>query len=203
MGDVCGKTAGGEMQGAPCVRRAAPAGRGGQPNQKAAPVAPEPPFSANLLRHRVLQGLAGLEDGHLGGGDFDALLRLGVAADAGGAALDLESAEAHQLDLVAVGEALGDGLQGGVEDALGVLLERPAFSAAALTSSALFILVLLLHSSFVSAAVVLPRVYHLKQRPAFKFSLPRPRACPAREGPSPSCPGPSRRPGPPPCGSGR
>ena len=46
----------------------------------------------------------------------------GDAADALGTALHLESAEAHQLNLVALGQALGDDVDGGVDGGLGILL---------------------------------------------------------------------------------
>ena len=62
------------------------------------------------------------DEGHLGGGDLDALLGLGVAADALGAALHLKGTEAHQLNLVALGQAVGNDLNGRVDGGLGILL---------------------------------------------------------------------------------
>ena len=80
--------------------------------------------SASLLGHRVLQGLAGLENRNLGGGNLDGFLGLGVAADALGAALHLKGTEAHQLNLVALGQAVGNDLNGRVDGGLGILSDN-------------------------------------------------------------------------------
>ncbi len=53
-----------------------------------------------LLRDGVLQSLAGLELGNAGSGDLDLFLGAGVAAHAGSALLDVESAEANEGDLL-------------------------------------------------------------------------------------------------------
>ena len=106
--------------------------------QRAQPAA----FSAaacRLFGYGVFEGFAGLEDGGAGGGDGDGLAGGGVAAGALVALLYVEAAEADDGDLAARGELLGDGLEDGVERALGILLERPDFSAAAAMSSVLFI----------------------------------------------------------------
>ena len=55
--------------------------------------------SHSLLRNVILERLADLERGDTGSGDGDLFLGSGVAADAGGALLDLEGAEADELDL--------------------------------------------------------------------------------------------------------
>ena len=77
-------------------------------------------MSTCLLCDLVLQRLAGLEDGHGGGGDLDGLAGLGVDALAGIALLRLEGAEAGELDLVARGHGGGDGVKGGEDGLLGL-----------------------------------------------------------------------------------
>ena len=75
-----------------------------------------------LLRHDVLQSLACLEGGNAGSGDLDGFLGVGVAANAGFPLLGLEGAEAGDLHLVALYQSRGNGVNGGVDDPLGVLL---------------------------------------------------------------------------------
>ena len=74
-----------------------------------------------ILIHGVLQGLAGLKGGDLGGGDGNVLAGLGVAAHALGADLGLKGAEAHDLHLLLVRQGLGDEVDGGVQADLHVL----------------------------------------------------------------------------------
>src|SRR5918997_2493670 len=81
-----------------------------------------PQKSLKRLLYVVFEGVAGGELRHLGGGDVYALLRLGVDALAGVALLDVELAEAGDLDLVA-GLQLGlDHLGEGLEKLLGLAL---------------------------------------------------------------------------------
>ena len=75
-----------------------------------------------LFRDGVLQGLTRLKDRHLGGRDLDALLGLGITADALGALLHLKSAEPYQLHLVIVGQTFHNCLDSGIDRALRVLL---------------------------------------------------------------------------------
>ena len=96
-----------------------------------------------------IQGLAGLEHGHLGGGDLDLLFGLGVAAGALGTALDLERAEADQLHLVAVGQGAGDHIDGGVHNGLGILLGQAGLLGDGIDQ---FSLVHSTYSSYVFAA---------------------------------------------------
>ena len=93
---------------------------GSQP--QARPAAACGRLASCLLRHGVLERLAGLEHRHHGSRDLNGLLGLGVAADAGGALFHLEGAKAHQLDLVAFLQGSGDGVQSSGDDSLGFLL---------------------------------------------------------------------------------
>ena len=78
--------------------------------------------SHSLLRNVILERLADFERGDTGSGDGDLFLGSGVAADAGGALLDLEGAEADELDLLALGKSLSNGLENGVDSLLADLL---------------------------------------------------------------------------------
>ena len=81
------------------------------------------PFSAlALLGNGILQSLASLKYGNLGGRNVDLLLGAGVAADAGGAALDLKGAKAHQLHLLVLAQSLGDDVDHGGQGSLSILL---------------------------------------------------------------------------------
>ena len=75
-----------------------------------------------LFCNSVLESLAGLEHGSLGSGDLDGFLGLGVAAHASLAALQLEGAEADQLDLVTLGDGFLHGIDDGGESLFCVLL---------------------------------------------------------------------------------
>ena len=109
-----------------------------------------------LLRDGVLQSLAGLELGNAGSGDLNLFLGAGVAAHAGSALLDVESAEANEGDLLTGLESGGDGVERGVDGLLRAavmasnvaftafslsFLFRPATSATAAMSSALFMVI--------------------------------------------------------------
>ena len=85
------------------------------------------PAGRCLLCGLFLQRLAGLEDGDGGSGDLDGFLGFGVAAHAGFALLRLKTAEANQLDLVALAQCVSDGVKGGGDGLLGVLLGNAAF----------------------------------------------------------------------------
>ena len=74
-----------------------------------------------LFRNGVLEGLAGLELRGAGSGDGYLLAGAGIAADALGAGLYIEAAEAHEGDLAAGDEFLGDGVKGGGDGLFGVL----------------------------------------------------------------------------------
>lgn len=78
-----------------------------------------------------------------------ASLVVGVAANAGFPLLGLEGAEAGDLHLVALYQSRGNGVNGGVDDPLGVLLGQPAPSAAAAISSVLFMFI----SSFLKVKI--------------------------------------------------
>ena len=78
--------------------------------------------SSYSLRHSVLQGLAGPERRSLGSGDLDLFLGLRIAPDALTALSDLENAEAHELDLIALRKRFGDGVERGVDYLLRILL---------------------------------------------------------------------------------
>src|SRR5918998_1166212 len=78
--------------------------------------------SSKRLLYVVFEGVAGGELRHLGGGDVYALLCLGVDALAGVALLDVELAEAGDLDLVARLELGLDHLGEGFEELLGFAL---------------------------------------------------------------------------------
>ena len=69
-----------------------------------------------LLYDGVLQSLAGLESGQLGSGNFNSFLGAGVAADASFTSLNLENAETGHIHLVALNQALGDAVDGGVDN---------------------------------------------------------------------------------------
>src|SRR5918995_3850792 len=75
-----------------------------------------------VLLDLVFQGVAGGELGHLRGGDVDPLLGLRVDALPGVALLHVELAEAGDLNLLAVLEAVGYDLGERVEEPLGVTL---------------------------------------------------------------------------------
>ena len=79
-----------------------------------------------LLVHRVLELLAGLEHGALAGGDLHGLLGGGVDALVRGALLHLEGAKAHQRDLLALGQGLGDAVENGRDDLVGILAGQAA-----------------------------------------------------------------------------
>src|SRR5215212_2547691 len=75
-----------------------------------------------LLLDLVFQGVASGELGDLRGGDVDPLLGLRVDALPGVALLHVELAEARDLDLLTVLEAVGDDLGERVEEPLSVTL---------------------------------------------------------------------------------
>ena len=76
----------------------------------------------SLLGNAVLEGLAGLEAGHPGSGNRDALLGVGVTADAGLPILGLENTKAGNLHLLTLHKSSGNGIDGGVQNTLGILL---------------------------------------------------------------------------------
>ena len=92
----------------------------------------------SLLGDGFLQSLADLEGGNAGSGDGDLSLGLGVAADARAALLDLKSTEADQLNLLTGDESTVMASKAALTAFSLSFLDRPAFSATAATSSALF-----------------------------------------------------------------
>src|SRR5215213_5946186 len=81
-----------------------------------------PRNALSLLLDLVFQGVASGELGDLRGGDVDPLLGLRVDPLPGVALLHVELAEARDLDLLAVLEAVGDDLGERVEEPLGITL---------------------------------------------------------------------------------
>jgi len=75
-----------------------------------------------LLRNDVLQSLGCLENRGLGSGDLDGLLGAGVAANASLTGLHFENAEAGNLHAVTGSQSAGDGVDGGAQNALCILL---------------------------------------------------------------------------------
>ena len=76
----------------------------------------------DLLGDAVLESFAGLEAGHPGSGDRNALLGVGVAADTGLTVLGFENTKAGDLNLIALNESGSDGIDSGVQNPLGILL---------------------------------------------------------------------------------
>ena len=82
---------------------------------------------ARLLCDRLLERLAGLEDGDTGSRDQDLLAGLGVAADMCLSGLNVKNTEADQLDLFTGLKRGGDGLENGVDRLLTVLAGQLCF----------------------------------------------------------------------------
>jgi hypothetical protein len=73
--------------------------------------------------------LAGLEADGFAGSDADLGAGAGIAADAGFAGTDIEDTEAAQLDALALGEGLFEGLEDGIDSGFGlVALEAGALN---------------------------------------------------------------------------
>ena len=75
----------------------------------------------SLLGNAVLQSLAGLEAGHPGGGNLDGFLGVGVAADPRFPIFGFKDAKAGNLHLFSLDQSGGDGVNGGVQNPLGIL----------------------------------------------------------------------------------
>src|SRR5574337_1621484 len=73
-----------------------------------------------LTVDRAAQGRAGGELGNAGSGDLDGSPRLRVAAGAGGALGNFETAEAGEGDLLAGGQLFGNDVQHGGQGAVGL-----------------------------------------------------------------------------------
>ena len=75
--------------------------------------------------HAVLEGLAGLKSGTAGSRDADGLGVMGVAAGTFLTVPGLKGAEAAELNLLSPDQALGNGVNGGIEHTLGVFFRDP------------------------------------------------------------------------------
>src|SRR5574343_1160689 len=78
--------------------------------------------SVSRLLDRVLELVAGVESGHAAGFDRDQLAGAGVAPRAGRLGADLEVAEARNLDVLPLNQAVHDQVKEGIDHVLGLAL---------------------------------------------------------------------------------